>query len=207
MVISLIAAILEIQQFAKFLVGDKCDQINALIEEFYHEKFQPYDTCFDVIATLSSGCWALFAASIVSIIVAQTVMRSCHIAMHSRLSADRLSRSGSKKHFDEKSSGGSKSADDAQQHIVKGTHCFTRFLERLKFLHLVPENSFGRLKTSVGIESDEEPQQPYIHGIVDYDTDEKSALHHKGQAKEGMENVDDAVGEASVSGSRDAQTI
>mmetsp|Transcript_10112 Transcript_10112/g.19792 ORF Transcript_10112/g.19792 Transcript_10112/m.19792 type:complete len:2068 (+) Transcript_10112:36-6239(+) len=207
MVISLIAAILEIQQFAKFLVGDKCDQINALIEEFYHEKFQPYDTCFDVIATLSSGCWALFAASIVSIIVAQTVMRSCHIAMHSRLSADRLSRSGSKKHFDEKSSGGSKSADDAQQHIVKGTHCFTRFLERLKFLHLVPENSFGRLKTSVGIESDEEPQQPYVHGIVDYDTDEKSALHHKGQAKEGMENVDDAVGEASVSGSRDAQTI
>ena len=95
--VSLIAAVVEIQQFANFLVGDVCDGIDVFIRENMSGVMDGYNTCFTVIATLSSGCWALFAASLISLLVAQVVMRSCHATMHGRIAAEaprRLSADG-----------------------------------------------------------------------------------------------------------------
>jgi len=84
-VVSIMAAILEIQQFAEFLVGDKCDVIDSFLKEYMNNDLDGYNTCFTVIATLSDGCWVLFFACVVSITVSQTVMQTCHKAMHDRL--------------------------------------------------------------------------------------------------------------------------
>eukprot|EP00472_Partenskyella_glossopodia_P000861 CAMPEP_0197544030 /NCGR_PEP_ID=MMETSP1318-20131121/68555_1 /TAXON_ID=552666 /ORGANISM="Partenskyella glossopodia, Strain RCC365" /LENGTH=266 /DNA_ID=CAMNT_0043103405 /DNA_START=898 /DNA_END=1698 /DNA_ORIENTATION=- len=84
-VISIIASILELEQFAAFMVGSKCDFIQPFIEKYLKRYLNGYDECFTVVATLSDGCWVLFTAVIVSWIVAQAVMRMCHIAMFERL--------------------------------------------------------------------------------------------------------------------------
>ena len=68
-VVVLIAALLEISKLAQFLIGGNCDAINYYMKT----AIQPLGfltqykaTCFDVKATLSRGCWLLFAACLVS---------------------------------------------------------------------------------------------------------------------------------------------
>mmetsp|Transcript_8330 Transcript_8330/g.16163 ORF Transcript_8330/g.16163 Transcript_8330/m.16163 type:complete len:1340 (+) Transcript_8330:114-4133(+) len=97
-VISIIAAILEIRQFAAFLVGDDCDAINKFLEEYMSDYLHGYNTCFTVIATLSEGCWVLFGACLIWLMVSQTVMRTCHKAIHHRLKhvSSKLSLNGAR---------------------------------------------------------------------------------------------------------------
>ena len=80
-VVAIIASILEIRQFAAFIVGDKCDPINALMKEYFNAELNGDTKCFDVIATLESGCWILFSACIIYFGVASFVMRMCHKAI------------------------------------------------------------------------------------------------------------------------------
>jgi len=82
-VISIIAAILEIQQFVAFIVGDKCSLINELISKYAHGEFTE-DKCFDVVANLSSGCWILFVACVIYLITGNFVMRICHSTVEQR---------------------------------------------------------------------------------------------------------------------------
>ena len=55
-VLSVIAAMLEIRQFAKFLVGDDCDTINKILKEYMDEELHGDDKCFDVVATMKTVC-------------------------------------------------------------------------------------------------------------------------------------------------------
>ena len=58
--ISTVAAILQIRQFASFIVGDSCDLINALLRSEQLAFDQEFTTCFDVVAVLSKvGCSAI----------------------------------------------------------------------------------------------------------------------------------------------------
>jgi hypothetical protein len=50
--IAIAAALLEIQQFAAFIVGDSCDAINVILSEYLDPVLDGDDKCFDVIATL-----------------------------------------------------------------------------------------------------------------------------------------------------------
>lgn len=52
--IAIAAALLEIQQFAAFIVGDSCDAINVLLAEFFDEQLDGDDKCFDVVAQLDT---------------------------------------------------------------------------------------------------------------------------------------------------------
>jgi len=66
-IISIIAAVLEIQQFAGFMVGDKCDFLVPYIEDYLApatKELKEHPSCFEVVATLESGCYVLFIASI-----------------------------------------------------------------------------------------------------------------------------------------------
>ena len=85
--VGIIAALLEIQQFVAFIVGDKCDKINDLLVSIpqIRNLLNGDNKCFDVIASLDSGCWFLFASSLVSIMVGQLVMRTCHKALRERI--------------------------------------------------------------------------------------------------------------------------
>jgi len=65
-VISILAAVLQISQVARFMVGDKCDLIDPLVKMFFSEEdlVKGHETCFDVITQLKKGSWLLFAAAV-----------------------------------------------------------------------------------------------------------------------------------------------
>lgn len=51
-VLAVVASVFEIQQFAAFMIGDACDDINKILEEYFDEVLEGDDVCFDVVATL-----------------------------------------------------------------------------------------------------------------------------------------------------------
>ena len=84
-VLAIIAAISEIGQFTKFIVGDKCDAIDPFIAKYFYRILDGHNTCFEVKAYLKSGCWILFAAAIIFFISSNIVMRVCRNALKERL--------------------------------------------------------------------------------------------------------------------------
>ena len=50
--VSIGAAILEIQQFAAFIVGDSCDGINKVLAKYLDQQLEGDDKCFDLTAEL-----------------------------------------------------------------------------------------------------------------------------------------------------------
>jgi len=68
-VCAIIAALLEIRQFAKFMVASKCAPLDPLINKF------GFDSCFDVETSLENGCWILFTAAALSIALGQIMIR------------------------------------------------------------------------------------------------------------------------------------
>lgn len=84
-IISIIAAVLQIQQFAGFMVGDKCDFIQPYIEEYFGELLGDYPTsCFEVIARLESGCYLLFVSVILHTIFTILFTKSAGKALNVR---------------------------------------------------------------------------------------------------------------------------
>jgi uncharacterized paraquat-inducible protein A len=53
-VLSVAAALLEIEQFAEFIIGDSCDEIDKLLKKYFDEMLHGEDTCFEVTATLKT---------------------------------------------------------------------------------------------------------------------------------------------------------
>ena len=86
-VVSIVAALMEIQQFAAFIVGENCDAINAALAEFYDEELEGDDKCFDVIATLKSDAWLLYVAAFMLIVAGLGVLGMCRTAVAERLDA------------------------------------------------------------------------------------------------------------------------
>jgi hypothetical protein len=84
-VLSIIAAILQISQFTEFIVGDKCDAINPIVKKYFSDILDGHNTCFEVKAYLESGCWILFAATIIFYVVTYAVMKICRNALDERL--------------------------------------------------------------------------------------------------------------------------
>ena len=84
-VLSIIAAILQISQFTEFIVGDKCDAINPIVEKYFSDILGGHNTCFEVKAYLESGCWMLFAATIIFYVVTYAVLKICRNALDERL--------------------------------------------------------------------------------------------------------------------------
>jgi len=83
-IISIIAAVLEIQQFAGFMVGDKCDFLVPYLEEYFADFVGDYLSCFEVIATLESGCYVLFIGTIIYTAVYLTFNRIVEAGMRTR---------------------------------------------------------------------------------------------------------------------------
>jgi len=136
-VVSIIAAILEIQQFAKFLVGDKCDVIDAFLKQHMTQYLGGYNTCFTVIATLSDGCWVLFFACLISLVVSQTVMRTCHKAMHDRLEHQTKASSSSVSSESTRSSSALENEEGASKCLKRIGNCF----KSIGLLRIVPRNA------------------------------------------------------------------
>jgi len=90
LVIAIIAALLEIEQFAQFIIGGRCDLINEALIALDKGGvgasigLHGEDQCFDVMASLVTGCWILFSACIFYLSATYVVMRTCHFALVQR---------------------------------------------------------------------------------------------------------------------------
>merc|ERR1711871_1605199 len=86
-IISIVASLLELSQFAAFIIGDKCDAINELFQDYMPDLFnRPNDhaICFDVISQLDSGCILLFGSAVIATLVGQLVTRTAEQALDER---------------------------------------------------------------------------------------------------------------------------
>ena len=75
-IVSVVAALMEISQFAQFMVGDKCDFLKPVLTIFFNGEL-----CFDVVATLKSGCIVLFLAAVFNNILCQLIVRTAEKAI------------------------------------------------------------------------------------------------------------------------------
>ena len=83
--ISVVAALLEVQQFAAFIIGDKCDGINKILSSFLDKPLEGDDVCFDVVATLSPNCVWMWSSAILTMVVSYTMLRIAHRALEDRV--------------------------------------------------------------------------------------------------------------------------
>jgi len=86
LVFSILACIAQIQTFCKFMVGSKCDGLNALLKvlPIYDDVPEP-KTCFDVQAGLRAGFWILLSAAMISMIVGRLMIARCKSALCSEV--------------------------------------------------------------------------------------------------------------------------
>eukprot|EP01107_Rhizomastix_libera_P015512 TRINITY_DN5883_c0_g1_i2.p1 TRINITY_DN5883_c0_g1~~TRINITY_DN5883_c0_g1_i2.p1 ORF type:complete len:1062 (-),score=218.99 TRINITY_DN5883_c0_g1_i2:3-3188(-) len=85
--VTFIASLAELRQFTRFLVGDKCNFINPVLERYFSPVLGGYTTCLDVITTLHFGCWILLAASVVNSFFSFFVMHSFREKINLRMKA------------------------------------------------------------------------------------------------------------------------
>jgi len=111
--ISILAALLEIQQFAAFIVGDSCDGINQLLENF-DEALDGDDKCFDVVALLLDNAWIIFTAAVLIILVGIPSLAICNIAIHTRM---KQTEEELNEHIRGRSGVASITSDSAKQYI------------------------------------------------------------------------------------------
>lgn len=62
--VSMVAATLEMHLFVRFVIGDRCDGLNALLRELMDDELAGDDKCFDVVTSLKPGCYVLGASSL-----------------------------------------------------------------------------------------------------------------------------------------------
>ena len=72
-IISVIAAVLEVEQFAQFIIGSKCDLINSVLKAYFDGALHGNDTCFDLKASLDIGAWAVFGSALFYFIASRIV--------------------------------------------------------------------------------------------------------------------------------------
>jgi hypothetical protein len=58
--IAMVASVFEISQFAQFMIGDACDDLNKILREYFDDELAGDDVCFDVIASLQQVSWCLY---------------------------------------------------------------------------------------------------------------------------------------------------
>ena len=84
-VIALIAGVIQIAQFAKFMIGDKCDFIDPIIHKYFSNTLDGHDSCFEVQTYLSEGSYLFFSAAITFFIASFVILKVCRNALNERL--------------------------------------------------------------------------------------------------------------------------
>ena len=88
-VLSIIAALLQLKQFAGFIVGGRCNVIDMYIKKYLSEALPGGDmVCFTVVTKLLDGTFILVVASIGMIFIGTYVMRISEHALEDRTRRD-----------------------------------------------------------------------------------------------------------------------
>ena len=86
-VVSIVAGLLEIRQFVKYVIGDKCDLINSWLQVLDDYNLINLDgdiTCFDVKTELLSGCILLFISALFYFGLGTWILRKCQSELEAR---------------------------------------------------------------------------------------------------------------------------
>jgi hypothetical protein len=154
--IAIAASLLEIQQFATFIIGSNCDKINAFLEENAGQRLGGDDTCFDVIATLRTPAWTLLLSVVCLLFFCLPLTRliGCCIEpedeSEDEYDASELSVQDQIKFADDTST--------LEEPLLEGSlrkrrHSLTlgeRFVKYGVILHLITEDGDGKLKDEGG---------------------------------------------------------
>lgn len=80
--VSIMASVLEIRQFALFIVGEKCDGLNALMAKTpVADALEGPRTCFDVESQLRPGFYLLAVAALLAFVTGQVTLARCSRAL------------------------------------------------------------------------------------------------------------------------------
>ena len=63
-ILTTIVSLIELDQFSKFILGDECDGINKVLDEYFSDLVDGDTVCFGTRSTPLRGCWILFTASL-----------------------------------------------------------------------------------------------------------------------------------------------
>ena len=88
LVVSLVASLYEIEQFAEFIIGDSCDEINKLLEQCCDQQLHHNDKCIIVTASLLSNFWVLALSSCLLFVVGVVLLKISRNALNDRLLVD-----------------------------------------------------------------------------------------------------------------------
>lgn len=83
--ISIVVSLLELSQFAHFMVGHHCDLINSILERFFDNALQGEDKCFDVVSSIAPRSFYLFIGVTFHSIVTFCSLRIIHSALDERV--------------------------------------------------------------------------------------------------------------------------
>lgn len=89
-VLSILASVLQIRQFALSIVGDKCDALNSLVEKTAIAPMipgYPPVVCFDLHSDLREGFFLLAAAAVIADVTGAVVLSRCEAALCSAAEA------------------------------------------------------------------------------------------------------------------------
>lgn len=82
--LSIFASVLQIRQFASFMIGDKCDLINKVLAASPLAHRLPGEAkCFDVESLLRPGVFLLSLSSIIAVVTGQILLTRCSNALFS----------------------------------------------------------------------------------------------------------------------------
>jgi len=79
-VVAVFAGVAEIGQLTHFIIGDKCDQLNVLLEQLFADQFEP--KCLIVNSNFIDGSWMLLATAVIACLVARRVIFLANNAAH-----------------------------------------------------------------------------------------------------------------------------
>eukprot|EP00727_Mastigamoeba_balamuthi_P002904 m51a1_g12610 hypothetical protein (882) ;mRNA; r:1378-4099 len=82
--VSMAVALLELRQFAEFMVGSSCDSINRVLREYFAGDLRGHNVCFEVAAELTRGSWPLVVAIFTYLACTFVVVRVCGTIVHPR---------------------------------------------------------------------------------------------------------------------------
>ena len=94
-IVSVIAALVEIRQFAAFIVGSKCDFLQPILDKDI-DYLLDEKKCFDVETVLLEGCWLLFASVFLCYSVGFVISHMCEHAMLARMKQSKSTKSSNK---------------------------------------------------------------------------------------------------------------
>ena len=84
-VLAIFASLMEIAQFAKFMVGDKCKDIDPIAQKYFADILGEHDSCFEVQTYLEEGCWVFFGAALSFFISSFFILKICRNVLNERL--------------------------------------------------------------------------------------------------------------------------